>query len=258
MERLACCLCVMLLCVLSSIAVAQPEDFKGVVAGERPEVIFVVGRPTARPAKLSPKAKVVPLEDLQFTGPQPSHPFVLGNFAHDGEWGIVEGHIQLLDGRNAALQLAWADQFELEGIMEQAGFGGWFFLLGWDQGRGYALSNVTMKESGSPWFLSEFRGNKAIDGRTKEFDKFEWKHAQPFVLRVEKNKLSLKVGAFQVFNQEPLDGYSPGRIVFGVYDTRYGPRPARIRSLKIRALKSPGAADPGTDVDLDDEDLLTE
>lgn len=225
-----------LLARLTGSAHAQPEGFVGVVAGEKPTLLHVATRSPAQPTPLPKKSKLVPLDDLQFTGPRPSHPFVLGNFAADGHWGLVNGSVQMVDGKNAALQLAWADQFELEGVIEQSGYGGWFFLVGWDEGRGYAVHSVSLKESGSPWFISEFRGSKAIADRTREFEKFEWKGEQPFKLTVQESTFSLDVGRFHVFAREPLEGYTPGMVVIGAYDTNYGPKPLRIRSLKIRSL----------------------
>lgn len=238
------CLLVMLSVALISThsAFAQPEGFKGVVAETDATVLHLVLRPQMRTIALPKTAKVTPLDDLQFTGPRPSHPFVLGNYASDGKWGIVNGYLRMVEGKNAALQLAWAEDFELDGIMEHSGFGGWFMLLGWNDGRGYALSNVNMKESGSPWFLSEFRGGKAIDDRTKEFEKFDWKGEQPFRLEVKQQALTLEIGKFHVFNKEPLPGYTAGTVVLGVYDTRYGPKPLAVKSLRIRKLDPAAAA----------------
>lgn len=228
----------------SAQAVAQPEDYTGLVAGEKPVVLHLQTRGPNRPTPLPKKSPLVSLEDLRFTGPEPSHPFVLGNFATDGQWGLVQGYVQVISGKDAALQLAWADNFELEGVIEHAGLGGWFFLVGWDQGRGYALSNVLMKESGSPWFISEFRGNKAIPDRTVQHEMFEWKGEQTFRLTIQQKLLSLDVGRFHVLDRQPLENYSPGRIILGVYDTRYGPKPLRVRSLKIRSLPADPAAPP--------------
>lgn len=223
---------------------AQPEGYKGVVAGKEPTVLHLVSKPVDRVIALPKTAKITPLDDLQFTGPKPSHPFVLGNYAADGKWGISNGYVQLIEGKNAALQLAWANEFEMDGYMEHSGYGGWFLLLGWNDGRGFAVSNVNMKESGSPWFISEMRGGKAIADRTKEYEKFDWKDEQPFRFAVEDEAFSLEVGKFKVFTKEPLPGYTPGFVVLGVYDTRYGPKPLRLRSLRVKSLEgeAPAAA----------------
>jgi hypothetical protein len=214
---------------------AQPEDYEGTVAGEQWTVLHAQRRPTRNPVRLPRNAPVVSLEEFQFIGPEPSHRFVLGNFAVDGEFGLNGGYLQPIKGRNAALQLAWADQFELQGTMEQTGLGGWFLLIGWDEGRGHAIFTFSTRESGSPWFVSEFRGTRAIEGRTVKFPRFEWKGEQPFRIAVQQDELSITVGNFKVLEDYPLENYSPGRIVLGVYDTEYGPKPLRIKELRIRA-----------------------
>lgn len=206
------------------------------VTSDRWQVLFPIGRRSSASRTLTDRDPLKNLEDLQFTGPQPSHPFVLGNFASDGSWGIVNGGMQRISGHNAALHIAYADQFELEGRMDQTGYGGWFLLLGWTEGLGYAIHNVTMKQSGSPWFLSAFRGAKAIPEQTSEFLKHEWKREQPFRVVVRDNNLSMRVGKFDVLDEQPLENYVPGAIILGVYDTRYGPRPVRLTALRIRAL----------------------
>jgi len=235
-----------LLCLLgngfwSGLVQAQPDDFHGAIAGPRAVTLCLPVRGVPSLAPLPKKSKLVSLDELQLTGPMPSHPFVLGNFAADGRWGLVRGIVGVVEGKNAVLQLAWAGDFELEGIIEQTGLGGCFWLLGWNEGRGFALHNSVMKNSGSPWFISEFRGSKAIEDRTRELEKFEWRGEQPFRLSVQEQTFSLTVGRFHVFNREPIEGYQPGRLIFGVYDTRYGPKAVRIKTLKIREI------DPGID-----------
>lgn len=222
----------------ASPAWAQPDDFMGVIAGSRPVTLCLPIRGAPPLAPLPKKSKLISLDEFQLTGPNPSHPFILGNFAADGRWGMVQGTVGVIEGKNAALQLAWAGDFTLEGVMEQTGLGGCFWLLGWHDGHGYALHNVVMKESGSPWFITEFRGNKAIEGRTLELEKFDWKGEQPFVLRVQNQRFSLNVGKFHVFDQQIMEAYHPGRLIFGVYDTRYGPKTVRIKSMKIQAAEA--------------------
>ncbi len=214
---------------------AQPEGFEGVVAKEKAEVIYAPVRARAAQGTFPKSLRVKQLHDFEFTGPMPSHPFVLGNFVSDARWAVVDGYLQAISGHDGALQLAWANEFQLEGVIEQAGFGGWFMLVGWDEGRGFAIHNVTMKESGSPWFITEFRGGKAIEGRSHEITKVEWKGEQPFRLQIVDEKLSLNVGRHRVFENQALPGYTEGQIILGIHDTRYGPRPLRIKSLKIQA-----------------------
>lgn len=234
MHRIYAGVCVVWL-LAQGIVQGQPDDFQGVIAGEKWTVLHLRNARTRGNQPLPATAKIQPLKSLEFTGPKPGHPFVLGNFAVNGDWGQVEGYVQRIQGSDAALQLCWADQFELEGIIEHAEFGGWFFLLGWESGHGYSLSNVNFKTSGSPWFLSEMRGAKALEDKTLEFDHFNWKGEQPFKLSVKENELSLKIGRFDVLTT-PLESYKPGMIVLGVYDTDYGPKPIRIKSLRVRSL----------------------
>lgn len=212
-----------------------PEGFQGVVAEKKWSVLHLRNPRHRGVKKLTATAKVTQLPDLNFTGPMPGHPFVLGNFDTDGEWGLSNGYLLPVSGKNSAIQLGWADQFELEGVIEHAQFGGWFMIVGWNSGHGYSISNVKFKTSGSPWFVSEMRGGKSIDDTTIEFDHFNWKGPQPFQLAVKNNQLSLTVGRTSVFST-PLENYKPGTIVLGVYDTEYGPKPLRVQSLRVREI----------------------
>jgi hypothetical protein len=184
---------------------------------------------------LPDKGLVQNVAELKFVGPQPRHPFVLGEFAADGEFGIVDGSLQLMRGANAAIQLPEADEFELEGVMEHVEVGGWFMGIGWDSGRGYILSNVTMKDSGSPWFVSEMRGSSTVPDGTEELEHFEWLRSQPFRLSVVNKEVSLEVGERTVIDHVPVPHYEKGRVLIGVYDTRYGPKKLKIHSLRMRA-----------------------
>ncbi|MCA9079880.1 MAG: hypothetical protein KDA51_07665 [Planctomycetales bacterium] len=184
---------------------------------------------------LTTKHLVVQLDAFQLTGPAPGHPHVLGEFVADGHWGIVQGAIQRTGGKNAVLELARANQFELQGRMEQAGQGGWFLLVGWADGHGYCLSNAVQKTS-SPWFLTEFRGGKALANQHTEFPGFDWNGSQPLRLQVEKGELTLQVGQQFVFEKQKLANYQAGAIILGTYDCKYGPRPLRLQTLRGREI----------------------
>lgn len=199
-------------------------------------VLQVPGRIQNNVQPLPKSSKLVPREEFTLTGPGPGHPFLLGDYTADGRWGVVAGGVQVTGGKNAVLELAHANQFELEGRMDQTNLGGWFMLVGWEDGHGYCISNVIMKQSGAPWFLTEFRGGKALQEAHVEFPSFEWKGEQSFKLRVENNALSLDVGAQKVFEGQELPNYEPGAIMLGTYDTRYGPRALRLVTLRGRAL----------------------
>lgn len=228
------CVVLMLFGWAESVVAQTPED--GTTVAVEDWTVLHLQNPRQRGTRPLPKtAKVRSLTDLQFTGPMPGHPYVLGNFESDGRWGLIDGYLQTVDGKNSALELCWADGFELEGIIEHAQFGGWYLLLGWDQERGYSLSNVKFKTSGSPWFLAEMRGGKSIADRTLEFDDFEWKGAQPFKLSVKNKQLTLIVGRTAVIETE-IAAYQPGKVIVGVHDTNYGPKLMRIKSLRVRAV----------------------
>lgn len=232
--------------LISTTGHAQSPEFDGVVAGDKWTVLRLQNRRSRGSRPLAANAKVKNLSELVFSGPRPGHPFVLGNYSADGEWGMVNGYLQKMKGEDAAFQVAWADQFELEGVAEHAQLGGWFLLLGWDQGHGYSVSNVKLKTSGSPWFVAEMRGAKSLEETVVEFDHFDWKGEQPFRVSVKNNTLTVTIGRAEVL-ETPLDNYKPGAVVWGVYDTEYGPKPIRIKSLRIRSLpKENTAPDEGS------------
>lgn len=223
-----------LLLALAPRAWGQPEEFQGVVAGPRWTVLHLQNARMRGISPLPASSKLKSLAELQFTGPYPAHPYYLGNYAADGKWGLVNGYIQRLDGNEAALQLFWGEDFELEGIIEQKEFGGFFLLLGWDQEHGYAISNITYKVSGSPWHVSELRGGKAVEGKSIEYDHLKWDGEQPFRLAVKDKRVTLKIGRFD-FLDAPLENYKPGQVILGVYKTEYGCKPVRIKSLRVRS-----------------------
>jgi hypothetical protein len=226
--------------LMSMILVGSSTGAEPTPLSTRWSILFRPARAAAQPQPLPPSGPVQPLTELRFTGPMPAHPFVLGNFGIDGRFGIVNGGIELVEGRNAAIRLCpRADQFELEGRIAMKDYGGWFLLLGWDEelGNGYAVHNCTMKQSGSPWFITELRGRAAVEETTQELKQHEWRLVQEARVTVRENKLTVQVGAVKVLDQEPLLNYRPGAVIFGVYDTRYGPRPVRVESLRIRAVE---------------------
>lgn len=217
--------------------IAKPVPPPAVTLTNKWTVLHLAGKGdrTARP--LSKQSKLQPLDGFELTGPEPGHAFILGNFLGDGTWGVINGAVQLAGGKNAALRLARANSFELEGTMEMDGFGGWFLLVGWDDGRGYSISNVTMKESGSPWFITEYRGGVAIPETNQVVARHDWHRLQPFKVTVKENELTFTLGKLNLLEQQALADYTEGDVIFGVYDTRYGPRPVKIQSLRIRALE---------------------
>lgn len=226
---------------LSSLSTAQDADDEDdaeleLTVTDSWEYLHRAGRRARGRRPLPANSRIEPLDDLRFTGPAPGHPFVLGNYVADGTWGVVNGGIQLVDGYNAAFRLATARDFELEGTIDMREYGGWFLLIGWRDGRGYSISNVTMRESGSPWFITEYRGDAAIPEAHEEIIQHEWRREQEFTVTVKENLLTFTLGRLDVLDEQALPNYDGGDVIFGVYDTRYGPRPVSIRVLRIRSL----------------------
>lgn len=208
--------------------------------------VLVAPMRRARPGlrALPQNAPVTPLSEFELTGAKPGDQFQLGNFATDGKWGIQDGAVTRIDGRNAALKLGRAENFELEGILDLGEVGGWFLLIGWDEGHGYSITNIGFRESPSPWFITEYRGSTAISDTHQEVAKHAWRKEQTLKLTVKQNELNLAVGKTNVLKQQVLPNYSAGDIILGVYDTKYGPRPLRIKSLRIRNIEIDPAPKP--------------
>lgn len=217
-----------LVILLATAAAAAAEEFP-----DRWKTLF----PTKAAA-----TPLVPLEELSFDGPHVGHPFYLGNFDVADGWDVSDGllHATNKGGGSAAIELGEAVDFRLEGVMDASDTGGLFFLVGLKDGRGHGVWNATLRKSGSPWGVFEMRGDKAIEGTAVEYDPYEWKGEKPFTLTVEGGKLSLAIGPRTVIDAHPLENYEGGRIVFGVYETRYGPRNVRIRALRARSLPAGG------------------
>jgi len=202
---------------------------------ERNWQVLFSGEPTKRKTVIPlDKFPMLANDTLEFVGPRPGDAYQLGKFQTDGQWGIHQGLVRRIAGSNAALTLAEAEDFELEGRINAEGVGGWFWLLGWKDGNGYGLYNITFKKSGSPWFTTEFEDGDALNSG-EELHKYRWKGEQPFWLSVENKKLNLKVGKrTAVIRDMPLPNYQRGQIILGTYDTRYGAKDVQIRSLRIR------------------------
>ena len=186
---------------------------------------------------LSKKSALVSVSpNFKFMGPRPNDPFLLGDFTIDGKWNVQQGMIQKSDGRNAALVIAEGENFELQSLLSAEGLGGWFFLVGWKDGHGYAIYNVNLKTSGSPWMICEFRAGKGIEATHKEFTRYECKGKQPVVLSVVEKKLTLSFGRRKLADKIDLPNYHQGAILVGTYDTKYGSRPIKIQSLRARSV----------------------
>lgn len=215
----------------------EAGDGEQITVTTRWKVLFNAGRRARGTRPLPPNGAIQSLEDLQFIGPEPGHPFVLGEFAADGQWGVVDGGIVRINGENAALRLGRAENFELDGTIEMGDEGGWFLLVGWNEGRGYSIINIGFRESPSPWFITEYRGGAAVPETHTNVTHHSWRSEQPVNLTVKDQVLNLRVGKSMVLEEQQLAQYGVGDVILGVYNTRYGPRPVRIRALRMRALE---------------------
>jgi hypothetical protein len=193
-------------------------------------------RPRPGVVEFTDKSPIQNVSEFKLVGPSVGHPFCLGEYIVNGKWSTVQGAVQVTEGKNALLSLATADEFEMEGVIHQQGNGGWLMLLGWNQGHGYSLSNVSLITSGAPWFICEYRAAEAITATNNEVKQFNWKDDQPFRMIVKDKLLSVTVGKTPIVEEYPLDNYTAGQIFLGTYDTKYGPRPVKVKSLRIRAL----------------------
>ncbi|WP_144992339.1 hypothetical protein [Polystyrenella longa] len=229
----------------------ESEDSQPTKTAESsPEIDIPSGKWTVRfiSQNASPKPSLLPknsgldiLLDLQMVGAKQDNPHLLGHFNSEAAWYVQQGYLLPVDKKDSALRIATVKDFELQGIWNVEGRGGWFILLGYDDGHGYVLENTRFisKESGGPWHLSELRGGR---GLPETFDKvchehkYEWKGDQPIRLTVQDKQLSLKVGEKDLLKEVPLANYGPGELIVGTFKGKYDPKPLKIKSLRIRSL----------------------
>jgi len=216
---LACCVCI-------------PTEF---VSAAEPTIKFggweyLYGGPVKSLAKSPLKT----LDQFQVTGANPRDPYLLNEVVCDGRWEISQGALQQADGRSAALKLGAAGNFELEAGIKAEGTGGWFLLFGLENGHGYGVYNVTLRESGSPWRICEFRNNEGVESTDREFARYDCRGNEALHLRVVDGQLSLKINRRMLLRDEPLPNYTSGEIILGTYDTNYGPKPLKIYGLRLR------------------------
>ena len=238
----------LLLFAASPMAFAEDPPAEDTAPAEAPAIPVVnitdkwsvLVQPLARPrpgiVEFTDKSLIQNVTEFKLLGPSVGHPFCLGEFIADGRWATAQGVVQVVEGTNTLLSLATADPFELEGIIHQEGSGGWLMLLGWNQGHGYSLSNVSLIKSGAPWFVCEYRAAEALTLTNNEVKQYDWRGDQPFRMIVKDKLLSVTVGKTPIVEEYPLDNYTAGQIFLGTYNTRLGARPLKVKSLRIRAL----------------------
>ncbi len=217
---------------LPAVSQGQPENSEALTKVKLGPWRYLYGGP----AKSLKKSSLEVLESFELTGAYPKDSNLLNQVFSDGEWGIREGALQQISGRCAVLKLATTDHFELEMGANAEGFGGWFLLMGYDQGHGYGIYNVNLKTSGSPWRISEFRGEKGIADTDREFIRYACRGNEAFKLRVINRQLTLQINR-RTLLEEDLPAYSKGDLILGTYDTQYGPKPLKIYGMRIRTAQ---------------------
>ena len=179
----------------------------------------------------------MPSPNVSFTGVGPilKDPFHIHEYRPDGDWSLSDG-LLVPTGKNGLLGLGTAEEFELEGYLSAEGLGGWLLVLGWqpEEQEGFVVYNVTLRESGSPWHLDHVRKGKVTLEDHREVTRFEWKGARRLRVAVIAERLSLAVDEQVLYEAVELPEYRAGIVALGTYDTRYGPKPLRIASLRIR------------------------
>jgi hypothetical protein len=199
-------------------------------------VIHHVPHPKPGMILLTPQMPVEELVDLEIHGPHPDHPFLMGEYKVDGLWHVNSGVIRRRTGKNLALKVGYGENYDIEGVVSLDGLGGWFLLLGYEDGHGYCISNVNMKTaaSGSPFMMYEIRGNTGLVETDLEITRYVCQPNEQFFLTVKDKKVNLKLSKTVICKDFELPNYHAGSIVLGSYDTKYGPKDVRIHSLRGR------------------------
>ncbi|TWT60370.1 hypothetical protein Pan54_10840 [Rubinisphaera italica] len=178
-----------------------------------------------------------PLEvmtDFEFSGELEKDIFRLNHVIVDGTWGIAQGALHQASGRSAALKLGTAKDFELEMGINAEGEGGWYLLYGFKEGQGHGLYNVTLRTSGSPWFISQFARSKGIEASDIEIARYECRGNEPLTVSVIDGKLTAQINRRVLIEDQELPNYEEGDIILGTYDTKYGPKPLKIYGIRLR------------------------
>jgi hypothetical protein len=181
--------------------------------------------------------------DLRFRGPEPTHPFLLGEYRTAAGWDLIEKRLVAPAAESASLRIATADEFGLEAELEAAGNGGWFIALGWVGNSGWVLSNVTMRTSGSPWHICRVENGVADVATHKEVARTSWKGVQKLGLALTRNsrgeyRLDGQLAGKPFLDGVALPGYSGGDVYLATYATKYGPMPVKVNVLRAKSFAS--------------------
>ncbi len=223
-------------CFVSSTDAAKPPKKPQVKFGKW-QYLFRASSNDFGTKSLPGNSIIKPLEKFTIKGVHEKDVNRLNHVICDGRWGISQGVLTQLSGRAAAIKLGRADNFELEAGIDAKGIGGWFLLFGYDEGHGYGIYNVTLKTSGSPWFLTEFRDQKGVEGTDREIGRYESRGKESLKLRVFDGKVTMSIGNRMLLENVELTSLHEGDIILGTYDTQYGPKPVKIYGLRLRTIK---------------------
>ncbi|HUG20350.1 MAG TPA: hypothetical protein VMM56_15295, partial [Planctomycetaceae bacterium] len=160
----------------------------------------------------------------------------LGDYLVDGEFIIRDGYLRREFGNSALLRLPAAEDFELEGVIQLEGPGGWLMLLGWDleSSSGYVIYNTKLRVSGSTWFVIEIAGGNPVPDSERELVKRDAEGVGALRVLIDKKKVSMQAADEYLFRDEALPNYNPGHVAIGTFSTQYGPQNIGIRSLRMR------------------------
>lgn len=236
---------VMLLAVpLHSAHAGEPDSETPPKLAEGWNVLLKIENRSPTPSPLPEDSLLRSVREFKLRGPHVGHPFLLGNFETNGSWQIVNRDLLRTGGENALLELPEVENFEVEGSFSSERLGGMLFLLGWTPDHsGYVLYNPTMKTkaSGSPWHLCRVEKGQVVEGEDREVARYDWEGVKSIQWSVNESQLSLTIGTKRLLKELPLPNYQRGKVMFGTYNTRYGPKLLRVRSLRIREIPPPAA-----------------
>lgn len=160
----------------------------------------------------------------------------MGQFRIDGEFIIRNGYLQREFGNSALLHLPQAENFDLEGVIQLDGPGGWLMLLGWDidSKSGYAVYNTQSKVSWSRWYVVEIKDGKAVTNSEKMLVDKRVDGEGALRMSVENKNFFLQVAGAYVLRDQELPNYKEGHVAIGTFSPNYGPRNFGVKSLRMK------------------------
>jgi len=175
------------------------------------------------------------LTELTFDDGGNGRPNTFSKYAIDGQFEWTTGGVERVGGKSAALSFGKFEDFTFEASAEYGREGGSFFLIGWNDGNGYIISDLQLRTTGT-WYLTEIRNGVTIPEQAVLMsDKFRTIGKQNFRVSVTNGELSFQIGNNAIMRDSKLSNYREGSFVWGVFPSQYGPRPIKIFAARIRA-----------------------